>query len=43
VEVDIKKYLSEELESMSPPPSSNKVEQLAKGAGRLFIYAATSV
>jgi hypothetical protein len=43
VEADIKKYLTEELGSMTPPPSPNDVEQLAKRAGRLFIYAATAV
>jgi len=43
VEGDIKKYLTEALGSMSPPPSYNDVELLAKRAGKLFIYAATVV
>jgi len=43
VEADIEKYLTDELHFMSPPPSSDKVKQLAKRAGRLFIYAATAV
>ena len=43
VEADIKKYLTEELGSMSPLPSPYEVEQLAKRAGKLFIYAATVV
>ena len=43
VEADIEKYLTESLRSMSPPPSPDKVKQLAKRAGRLFIYAATAV
>jgi len=43
VEADITKYLTEALRSMSPPPSPNDVERLAKRAGKLFIYAATSV
>ena len=43
VEADIKKYLADALHSMSPLPSSDQVEQLAKRAGRLFIYAATAV
>jgi len=43
VEEDIKKYLTEALRSMSPPPSPNDVERLAKRAGKFFIYAATSV
>jgi len=43
VEEDIKKYLSEALGPMSPPPSPNDVERLAKRAGKLFIYAATAV
>ncbi|KAF8965897.1 hypothetical protein BDZ97DRAFT_1995357 [Flammula alnicola] len=43
VEADIKKYVTEALGSMSPPPSPNEVERLAKLAGKLFIYAATAV
>jgi nucleoside-triphosphatase THEP1 len=43
VEGDIKMYLTEALGPMSPPPSSNDVECLAKRAGKLFIYAATAV
>jgi len=43
VEADIKKYLTEALGPMSPPPALNEVEQLAKRAGKLFIYAATIV
>jgi nucleoside-triphosphatase THEP1 len=43
VEADIKKYLTETLGSMSPPPSPNDVERLAKRSGKLFIYAATAV
>ncbi|KAF8965910.1 hypothetical protein BDZ97DRAFT_739842 [Flammula alnicola] len=43
VEADIKKYLTEALGSMSPPPSPDEVERLAKLAGKLFIYAATAV
>jgi hypothetical protein len=42
VEADIKKYLTDALGSMSPPPSPNDIEQLAKRAGKLFIYAATA-
>ncbi|KAF8684577.1 WD40 repeat-like protein [Rhizoctonia solani] len=41
VEEDIKKYLTEELKSMSPPPSPEQILMLAKRAGALFIYAAT--
>jgi len=43
VEADIKKYLTEALGSISPPPTPNDVERLAKRAGKLFIYAATAV
>jgi nucleoside-triphosphatase THEP1 len=43
VEADIKKYLTDAFHAMSPRPSSYQVEQLAKRAGRLFIYAATAV
>ncbi|KAF8965982.1 hypothetical protein BDZ97DRAFT_743750 [Flammula alnicola] len=43
VEADIKKFLTEALGSMSPSPSPNEVERLAKLAGKLFIYAATAV
>ncbi|KAG8690099.1 hypothetical protein FRC11_013849, partial [Ceratobasidium sp. 423] len=43
VEGDIKKYLTDALSSMSPPPSPEKIQVLAKRAGKLFIYAATVV
>ncbi|KAJ7782078.1 WD40-repeat-containing domain protein [Mycena olivaceomarginata] len=43
VEADIKMYLTEALGFMSPTPSPNDVERLAKRAGKLFIYAATTV
>ena len=43
VEADIKKYLTDAFHAMSPRPSSYQVEQLAKRAGRFFIYAATAV
>ncbi|KAK2464504.1 hypothetical protein APHAL10511_003483 [Amanita phalloides] len=43
VEADIKTYLTDAFHAMSPRPSSYQVEQLAKRAGRLFIYAATAV
>ncbi|KAB5591966.1 hypothetical protein CTheo_4598 [Ceratobasidium theobromae] len=43
VEEDIKKYLAEAFNSMSPPPSADQIEQLAKRAGKLFVYAATVV
>lgn len=43
VEADIKKYLTEALRSMSPPPLPNDMERLAKRAGKFFIHAATSV
>jgi len=43
VEGDIKKYLTEALGVMSPPPSPKDIEWLAKRAGKLFIYAATTV
>ena len=37
------KYLTESLHSMSPPPSSDKVKQLTKHTGWLFIYTTTAV
>ncbi|KAH7338734.1 quinon protein alcohol dehydrogenase-like superfamily [Rhizoctonia solani] len=43
VEEDIRKYLTESLSSMSPPPSPQQIEALAERAGMLFIYAATVV
>ncbi|CAE6498548.1 unnamed protein product, partial [Rhizoctonia solani] len=43
VEEDIKKYLTESLSSMSPPPSPEQIETLAKRSGTLFIYAATVI
>lgn len=43
VEEDIKKYITDALSSMSPPPSTDEIKQLAKHAGKLFIYAATAV
>lgn len=43
VEGDITKYLKEALGSMSPPPSNDQIQQLAKRSGKLFIYAATAV
>ncbi|CAE6433698.1 unnamed protein product, partial [Rhizoctonia solani] len=43
VEEDIKKYLTEALSSMSPPPTLKQIGMLAKRAGKLFIYAATVV
>ncbi|KAF8753935.1 WD40 repeat-like protein [Rhizoctonia solani] len=43
VEEDIKKYLTDALSSMSPPPSLNDIEVLAKRSRNLFIYAATVV
>ncbi|KAG8751282.1 hypothetical protein FRC11_009534, partial [Ceratobasidium sp. 423] len=43
VEGDIKKYLTEALSSMTPPPSPKQIDVLAKRAGKLFIYAATVV
>ncbi|KAH7338678.1 WD40-repeat-containing domain protein [Rhizoctonia solani] len=42
VQEDIKKYLFEVLGSMSPSPSPDQIENLAKQAGKLFIYAATA-
>ncbi|KAG8731447.1 hypothetical protein FRC11_004127 [Ceratobasidium sp. 423] len=42
VEEDIKKYLTEALSSMFPPPCSAQIERLAKQSGKLFIYAATA-
>ena len=43
VDADIKKYLTEALRSMSPPPSANDMERLTKRVGKFFIYAVTSV
>ncbi|KAH7335048.1 WD40-repeat-containing domain protein [Rhizoctonia solani] len=43
VEGDIKKYLSEALSLMQPPPSLKQIELLAKRSRNLFIYAATVV
>jgi hypothetical protein len=42
VKEDIKKYLTELLSSVSPPPSIDELEQLTNRAGNLFIYAATA-
>jgi hypothetical protein len=41
VKEDIKKYLTDALSPVSPPPSIDELEQLANRAGKLFIYAAT--
>ncbi|CAE7099926.1 unnamed protein product [Rhizoctonia solani] len=41
VQADIELYLRDELASISP--SDNDIRQLAKHAGKLFIYAATAV
>ncbi|CAE6461811.1 unnamed protein product [Rhizoctonia solani] len=43
VEKDIKKYLTEALSAMQPPPSLQQIDQLAKRSRNLFIYAATVV
>ncbi|KDN39301.1 hypothetical protein RSAG8_08936, partial [Rhizoctonia solani AG-8 WAC10335] len=43
VEEDIKKYLTEALDSMVPPPPLKHIELLAKRSRNLFIYAATVV
>ncbi|KAG8751875.1 hypothetical protein FRC11_008913 [Ceratobasidium sp. 423] len=43
VEGDIKKYLTDALQSMSPPPSPEQIELLTKRSGKLFIYAATVI
>jgi hypothetical protein len=43
VEEDIKKYLTEELSPIHPALSPAEINQLAKRAGNLFIYAATTV
>jgi hypothetical protein len=43
VEGDIRKYLTEALSTMSPPPSPEQIEALSKRARNLFIYAATLV
>ncbi|CAE7063802.1 unnamed protein product [Rhizoctonia solani] len=43
VEEDIKKYLTEALSPMKPPPSQAQIELLAKRSRNLFIYAATVV
>ncbi|KAF4609761.1 hypothetical protein D9613_011913 [Agrocybe pediades] len=41
VEADIRLYLQEALYTMSPRPSSETIDQLARRSGKLFIYAAT--
>ncbi|KAF9539998.1 WD40 repeat-like protein, partial [Agrocybe pediades] len=41
VEADIRKYLEEALSSMSPAPSEDILDELARRSGKLFIYAAT--
>ncbi|KAF4609704.1 hypothetical protein D9613_011988 [Agrocybe pediades] len=41
VEADIRLYLQEALYTMSPRPSSENIDQLARRSGKLFIYAAT--
>ncbi|KAF9554453.1 WD40 repeat-like protein [Agrocybe pediades] len=41
VEADIRKYLEEALSSMSPAPSNDILDELARRSGKLFIYAAT--
>ena len=43
VEEDIKKYLTEALAAMSPPPTPEQIAILAKRSRNLFIYAATVV
>ncbi|EUC59178.1 vegetative incompatibility protein HET-E-1, putative, partial [Rhizoctonia solani AG-3 Rhs1AP] len=43
VEEDIKKYLTEKLSTMDPPPSSEQIKVLARRSRNLFIYAATVV
>ncbi|EUC67566.1 vegetative incompatibility protein HET-E-1, partial [Rhizoctonia solani AG-3 Rhs1AP] len=43
VEEDIKKYLTESLGSMTPPPPLKQIELLAKRSRNLFIYAVTIV
>ncbi|KAB5592222.1 Vegetative incompatibility protein HET-E-1 [Ceratobasidium theobromae] len=43
VEEDVKKYLAEALSSMQPRPTQSQINQLARNAGKLFIYAATTV
>ena len=43
VEADIEKYLTDSFCTMSPPLSSDNLKELATRAGRLFIYAATTV
>ncbi|CAE6513127.1 unnamed protein product [Rhizoctonia solani] len=43
VEADIKKYLTDALHPMTPPPTPKQIDTLAKRAGKLFIYAATVV
>ncbi|CAE7050278.1 unnamed protein product [Rhizoctonia solani] len=40
---DIKKYLTEALGDMTPPPSPTQIDLLAKRSRNLFIYAATVV
>ncbi|KAF4609723.1 hypothetical protein D9613_011955 [Agrocybe pediades] len=41
VEADIRLYLQEALNTMSPFPSSQVINQLTRKSGKLFIYAAT--
>ncbi|KAF4612632.1 hypothetical protein D9613_011804 [Agrocybe pediades] len=41
VEADIRKYLGEAFSSMSPVPSEDILDELARLSGNLFIYAAT--
>ncbi|CAE6536969.1 unnamed protein product, partial [Rhizoctonia solani] len=43
VENDIKKYLTEALSPMNPPPPHEQIEILAQRSRNLFIYAATLV
>ncbi|KAF4612638.1 hypothetical protein D9613_011790 [Agrocybe pediades] len=43
VEADIKKYLEEELGTLSPPPCTDDIDLLTMRSGTLFIYAATVV
>ncbi|GJJ11023.1 hypothetical protein Clacol_005252 [Clathrus columnatus] len=43
LKADIKKYLTEALGPISPPPSPDEVEKLAKRTGKLLIYAETVV
>ncbi|KAF4613239.1 hypothetical protein D9613_010773 [Agrocybe pediades] len=41
VKADIRKYLEKALSSMSPAPSEDILDELARRSGKLFIYAAT--